>query len=113
MLEALVAMPGGSAALPFVRLFYGLPSRYLWEDEHSPHFQGEGGEQEDALMPLLFSLGQHAALEAVRRRLRVRERLFRVSGRHFRDYNFRTGGDRPQHLGTGASPACTNSHPCG
>ena len=29
-------------------------------------FQGEGGEQGDALMPLLFSLGQHGALVAVR-----------------------------------------------
>ena len=26
--------------------------------------QGEGGEQGDALMPLLFSLGQHGALVA-------------------------------------------------
>ena len=79
MSEALVSMPGGSAVLPFVRLFYGQPSRYLWEDEdgaiHHIH-QGEGGEQGDPLMPLLFSLGQHAALEAVRRRLRVGERLF-------------------------------------
>ena len=60
MLEALMAMPGGSAALPFVRLFYGQPSRYLWEDEDGDvhHiYQGEGGEQGDALMPLLFSLG--------------------------------------------------------
>ena len=30
----------------------------------------------DALMPLLFSLGQHAALEAVHRRLTEGERLF-------------------------------------
>ena len=76
MLEALVSMPGGSAALPFVRLFYGKPSWYLWEDEdgaiHHIH-QGEGGEQEDAVTPLLFS---HVALEAVRRRLRVGDRLF-------------------------------------
>ena len=79
MLEALVSMPGGSAVLPFVRLFHGQPSRYLWEDEdgaiHHIH-QGEGGEQGDPLMPLLFSLGQHAALQAVRRRLQVGERLF-------------------------------------
>ena len=72
-------MPGGSAVLPFVRLFYGQPSRYLWEDEdgaiHHIH-QCEGGEQGDPLMPLLFSLGQHAALETARRRLRVGERLF-------------------------------------
>ena len=26
--------------------------------------QGEGGEQGDPLMPLLFSLGQHSALDA-------------------------------------------------
>ena len=58
MLEALMEMVGGSQALPHVRLFYGQPSRYLWEDEsgnvHHIH-QGEGGEQGDALMPLLFS----------------------------------------------------------
>ena len=38
--------------------------------------QGEGEEQGDALMPLLFSLGQHSALDAVYRRLHVGERLF-------------------------------------
>ena len=69
----------GQQFLLFVRLFYGQPSRYLWEDEdgaiHHIH-QGEGGGQGDPLMPLLFSLGQHAALEPVRRRLRVGERLF-------------------------------------
>ena len=27
--------------------------------------QGEGGEQGDPLMPLLFALGQHRALEAI------------------------------------------------
>ena len=72
MLEALMELPGGSAALPFVGVFYGQPSRYLWEDESGMVHticQGEGGEQGDALMPLLFSLGQHAALEAVHRRL--------------------------------------------
>ena len=72
MLEALVRMPGGSQILPFVRLFYGRPSQYLWEDnEEVVHriAQGEGGEQGDALMPLLFSLGQHAALEAVKARM--------------------------------------------
>ena len=69
----------GQQFLPFVRLFYGQPSRYLWEDEdgaiHHIH-QGEGGGQGDPLVPLLFSLGQHAALEAVSWRLRVGERLF-------------------------------------
>ena len=31
--------------------------------------QGEGGGQGDPFMPLLFSLGQHAALKAVQRQL--------------------------------------------
>ena len=37
--------------------------------------QGEGGEQGDPLMPLLFSLGQHGALESVQRSLRDSERM--------------------------------------
>ena len=32
MLEGLMRVDGGSSALPFVRLFYGSPSEYLWED---------------------------------------------------------------------------------
>ena len=38
--------------------------------------QGEGGEQGDPLMPLLFSLGMHPALVAAQRRLRPSERIF-------------------------------------
>ena len=58
------------AALPFVRMFYGRPSIYLWElaDGTVHHTQGEGGEQGDPLMPLLFSLGQHPALIAAQAR---------------------------------------------
>ena len=37
--------------------------------------QGEGGEQGDAFMPLLFCMGQHAALQEVQARLRPNERL--------------------------------------
>ena len=63
MLQAL----DGSAAVPFVSMLYGTPSHYLWEDSlgrvHTIT-QGEGGEHGDAMMPLLFSLGQHAALES-------------------------------------------------
>ena len=58
--------------------FYGSPSTYLWEDEEGGVHeirQGEGGEQGDALMPALFSLGQHGALEAIQARLRPSERL--------------------------------------
>ena len=54
------------AAPPSVRQFNGSLSRYLWDDDEGAVHQGEGGEQGDPLMPLLFSLGQHAALNAVR-----------------------------------------------
>ena len=63
----------------FVPLFYSSPSKYLWEDDegvrHTIH-QGEGGEQGDALMPLLFCVGQHAAHEAIQRGLNPDEKLF-------------------------------------
>ena len=67
MLEALMEMESGSQVLPFVRMFHGSHSTYLWEEAGVVHTveQGEGGEQGDVLMPLLFSLGQHAALKAV------------------------------------------------
>ena len=38
--------------------------------------QGEGGEQGDPLMPMLFALGQHPALLASQARLLVNERVF-------------------------------------
>ena len=48
MLEGLLRMEDGDQILPFVRMFHGSPSTYLWEDEmgvvqHIP--PGEGGEQ--------------------------------------------------------------------
>ena len=52
---------------PLLGLFFG---QYFWEnDSGEVHIvlQGEGSEQGDAMMPLLFSLGQHAALEDVSR----------------------------------------------
>ena len=52
MLARLNEFPGACEMLPFIRLFYGQPSRYLFEDElgvvHTI-WQGEGGEQGDAL----------------------------------------------------------------
>ena len=67
MLEALQQLPGREQILPFVRLFYGRQSTYLWEDDLGVVHQipqAEGGEQGDPLMPLLFALGIHAALQA-------------------------------------------------
>ena len=78
MLHGLMRVAGGGEVLPFVRQFYGQPSQYLWEDDDGiTHTipQGEGGEQGDALMPLLCSLGQHSALEAIQRQLLPSERL--------------------------------------
>ena len=48
MLEGLLRVEGGSSALPFVRMFYGTPSEYSWEDATGTvHtiLQGEGCEQ--------------------------------------------------------------------
>ena len=79
MLRGLRRVPDGPEALPFVRMFYGQASVYFWEDDegivHDIH-QAEGGEQGDALMPLLFSLGQHPALQAVQAQLLPGERVF-------------------------------------
>ena len=79
MLEGLRQLPVGNTVLPFVRLFYGCQSRYLWECvggeiHHIP--KGEGEEQGDAMMPLLYSLGQHRALQAVGERVQEGEHLF-------------------------------------
>ena len=78
MMQGLRDVPGGSSALPFVSMFYGTESRYLWEDSdggvHSI-VQAEGGEQGDAMMPLLFCLGQHRALVHVQSHLREGEVL--------------------------------------
>ena len=77
MLDGLYTHCGGET-IPFVRMFYGSPSTYVWEDaegvEHSI-LQGEGGEQGDPLMPLLYSLGQHGALVATQEELADGETL--------------------------------------
>ena len=68
----------GSAVVPIVHMFTS-PSSHLCEDDSGVVRnvqQGEGGEQGDPLMPLLFCVGQRAALEEVQERLRPNERLF-------------------------------------
>ena len=64
---------------PFVLQFYAQPSEYHWMDDYGRNHvihQGEGGEHGDALMPMLYSLGQHAALQAVQDALLFGEHLF-------------------------------------
>ena len=73
MLDGLYTHCGGET-IPFVRVFYGSPSTYVWEVEHSI-LQGEGGEQGDPVMPLLYSLGQHGALVATQEELADGENL--------------------------------------
>ena len=73
MLQGLSNVEGGRAALLCVSMFYGAPSQYLWEDDSGTVHtidQGEGGEQGDALMPLL-----HGALKLHSEELRDEEML--------------------------------------
>ncbi len=68
MLSKLASLPQARAALPFVRLSYESPTEYVWTSATGQQHivpQGEGGEQGDPLMPLLFALGIHNALEEV------------------------------------------------
>ncbi len=78
MLGKLVTLPTARDALPFVRLSYETRTEYVWADEKGDQEiipQGEGGEQGDPLMPLLFALGIHDALQDVASRLQPGEDL--------------------------------------
>ena len=84
MLQGLLEVEGGGAALPFVRQFYGSHSMY-WRTDNlgvtHEVWQGEGGEHCDSLMPALYACGQHRAL------LHVSENLLdpvRISRRRVR-----------------------------
>ena len=79
MVSGLMAMENGDRLWPFIREFYGRPSSYLWEDDRGVTHdipQGEGGEQGDPLMQLLFSLGLHTSLKAISDRLLITEKIF-------------------------------------
>ena len=79
MMKSVRCLVDGEQILLFVRAFYGQPSTYLWDNDvgevHTVP-QGEGGEQGDPLMPLLFCLGQHLALVAVSASLKGGQKLF-------------------------------------
>ena len=64
--------------LLFARFAYAEPTSYVWEDEDGGRhhiIQGEGGEQGDPLMPLLYSLGVHNSLVEGKRTMRRGEYL--------------------------------------
>ena len=78
MLERFLHMPKARAILTFVRLSYGSPSIYSWEDDVGTQrtvTQADGGEQGDPLMPLLFSIAIHTALEEAAAHLADGEQL--------------------------------------
>ena len=78
MVSAVHRMPDGDTLLPFILQFCGHPYLHLWEDEEGVVHEiqeGEGGEQGDPLMPALFALGQHQALEAIQGSLQPSEIL--------------------------------------
>ena len=72
-------VPTLQGLLPFVRSIYARNTSYVWEDSNGVRHrivQAEGGEQVDPLMPLLFSLGIHDSLRAVKERMRPEDELF-------------------------------------
>ena len=61
-----------------MRLSFGSPSSYSWKDDAGTQrkvTQAEGGKQGDPLMPPLFSIAIHAALEEVVSHLEDGEQL--------------------------------------
>ena len=78
MLSALASRPDLAGVLPFASTLYGSPSTYLSYDKRGIAHevrQGEGGEQGDPLMPCLFALGQHEALQQARHHLHPSDAL--------------------------------------
>ena len=76
MLPKLLEVPKLRGLLPFARFAYAEPTSYVWEDEDGGRHhirQGEGREQGDPLMPLLFSLGVHNSLVEGKRPMRPGE----------------------------------------
>ena len=64
--------------LPLVSALYGDTSRFIWTDDAGIQHevrQTEGGEQGCPLMPALFSLAQHDALESANQELLPDERI--------------------------------------
>eukprot|EP00959_Pyramimonas_sp_CCMP1952_P143426 3002513-Pyramimonas_sp.AAC.1 len=72
MFEHLLRDPALHGLLPFLRQWYGAQSEFRWASENwRSHvvFQGDGGEQGDALIPGLFCLAMQPALQAIQVRI--------------------------------------------
>ena len=80
MFDALNELPNAREMIPFLRTFYGQQSKFFVsgvdEDSDFEVLQGEGGEQGDALMLALFSLGLNLALRDARAALSPDETAF-------------------------------------
>ena len=112
MLEALRRVPGGDQVLPFVRLFYDRQSTYLWEDDAGTvhHIvQGEGGEQGDPLMPLLFRLGAAWSVAGSPTHPRTHRAIAGISGRCVHCDHNGAGGAQFRHPSGAFAPPC--EHP--
>ena len=79
MLRGLKEMDQGDRVPLFLKRSYGQPSSHIWEDEVGEVQdipQGEGGDQGDPFMPLLFSLALHPSLRSAANLLREGEKIF-------------------------------------
>ena len=78
MLEELEKVPGGREVLPFVLMFYGSPTSYLWEDDNRVTQSSAQGEGVSKATPLCHCclLGQHPALVAIQSRLDPSKKVF-------------------------------------
>ena len=98
-------VPALQGILPFVRSIYARNSSCVWEDSYGVRHrivQTEGGEQGDPLMPLLFSLGIHDSLRAVKED-ETRRRVVCVSGRRARRFTSRQNQRSAQPRGSRTS----------
>ena len=80
MLEGLLRLDSGDQILPFVRMFYGSPSTYIWEDEmgKTSHKGREGSKATPSCHSCLHGL--HRALTAVQQEIGAKREGFRVPG---------------------------------
>jgi len=79
MFRQLLAVLGLHSLLPYVRLWYGRQSRFLWTDDAGDvqeMNQGEGGEPGNPPMPSVLALAQHDSLAAARARLQGDDYFF-------------------------------------